>query len=43
MMLMAENQRTGFVWEQFMKNPEVGHAMTQVQFHPDPDAMSQVM
>jgi len=43
MMLMAENQRTGFVWEQFMKNPEVGHAMGLVQFHPDPDVNDQVM
>jgi hypothetical protein len=31
------------VWEQFMKNPEVGRAMGMVEFHPDPDAMSQVM
>ncbi|MGB7170949.1 MAG: glucoamylase family protein, partial [Acidobacteriaceae bacterium] len=43
MMLMAENLRSGFVWENFMKNREVGHAMSQVQFHPDPDAMAQVM
>jgi hypothetical protein len=43
MMLMAENLRSGFVWEQFMKNPEVGRAMGMVEFHPDPDAMSQVM
>ena len=43
MMLMAENLRSGFVWEWFMKNPEVGHAMGEVQFHPDPDAMSQVL
>lgn len=26
-MLMAENHRTGFVWEQFMKNPEAQKAM----------------
>jgi hypothetical protein len=43
MMLMAENLRTQFVWEQFMKNPEIAHAMAQVQFHPDPDANSQVL
>jgi hypothetical protein len=43
MMLMAENQRTGFVWEQFMKNTEVKHAMDLVQFHPDPDSNDQVM
>ncbi len=41
--LMAENLRTGFVWQQFMKNPEIGHAMRQVNFHPDPDANSQVL
>ncbi|HLH35583.1 MAG TPA: glucoamylase family protein [Alloacidobacterium sp.] len=41
--VMAENLRTGFVWEQFMKNREVGHAMRQVQFHPDPEANSQVL
>jgi hypothetical protein len=41
-MLMAENLRTGFVWEQFMKNREVGHAMSEVQFHPDLDSASQV-
>ena len=32
-MLMAENQRTGFVWSTFMKNPEAGAAMTAVGFH----------
>ncbi len=41
--VMAENLRTGFVWEQFMKNREVGHAMREVQFHPDPDANTQVL
>ena len=41
-MLMAENLRTGFVWEQFMKNREIGHAMSEVQFHPDPDSATQV-
>jgi len=33
MMLMAENQRSGFVWNTFMKNPEVVAAMTAVGFH----------
>lgn len=33
MMLMAENQRTGFVWDTFMKNPEPVAAMTAVGFH----------
>jgi hypothetical protein len=42
-MLMAENLRTGFVWEQFMKNREIGHAMSEVQFHPDPDSASQLL
>jgi hypothetical protein len=32
-MLMAENQRTGFVSDTFMKNPEVVGAMTAVGFH----------
>ena len=41
--LMAENQRTGFVWEYFMRNTEVTHAMDEVQFHPDPDACRQVL
>jgi hypothetical protein len=41
--LMAENLRTGFVWEQFMKNREIAHAMELVQFHPDPDTNSQVL
>jgi hypothetical protein len=30
MMLMAENQRTGFVWDTFMKNPEASAAMAAV-------------
>jgi hypothetical protein len=41
--LMAENARTGFVWEYFMKNREIQHAMREVAFHPDPDANSQVL
>ncbi len=31
-MLMAENHRTGFVWETFMKNPEARQAMSKVGF-----------
>jgi hypothetical protein len=31
-MLMAENQRTGFVWETFMKNKEVQRAMRAAGF-----------
>ena len=33
-MLMAENHRTGFVWEQFMKNPEAARGMELAGFHP---------
>jgi len=32
-MLMAENQRSGFVWNTFMKNPEALAAMTAVGLH----------
>ena len=31
-MLMAENQRTGFVWNTFMKNPEAMKAMQLAGF-----------
>jgi len=31
-MLMAENARTGFVWETFMKNPEAQRAMANAGF-----------
>ena len=41
--LMAENLRTGFVWQYFMQNREITHAMSEVQFHPDPDANTQVL
>jgi hypothetical protein len=41
--MMAENVRTGLVWEYFMKNREIQHAMKEVAFHPDPDANSQVL
>jgi len=32
-MLMAENHRTGLVWETFMKNPEAQNAMQKAGFH----------
>ena len=32
-MLMAENQRSGFMWNTFMKNPEAQAAMAAVGFH----------
>jgi hypothetical protein len=32
-MLMAENQRSGLVWNTFMKNPEAGAALTAAGFH----------
>ena len=32
-MIMAENQRTGLIWNTFMKNPEAQSAMTKVGFH----------
>ena len=41
--LMAENLRSGFVWQYFMQNREITHAMSEVQFHPDPDANTQVL
>jgi hypothetical protein len=41
--LMAENLRSGFVWQYFMKNREIVNAMNKVQFHPDPDANTQVL
>ena len=37
-MLMAENHRTGLVWETFMKNPEARTAMDRAGFKPDPAA-----
>ncbi len=33
-MLMAENARTGFVWQTFMANPEPQNAMNAVGFQP---------
>jgi hypothetical protein len=34
-MLMAENSRTGFVWETFMKNPEAQRGMVLAGFAPN--------
>src|SRR5215472_5830764 len=34
-MLMAENQRTSFVWEQFMKNEDAKRGMARAGFHPE--------
>ena len=31
-MVMAENARTGFVWDTFMKNPEAQHGMQRAGF-----------
>ncbi len=33
-MIMAENARTGFVWETFMKNPEARRGMLRAGFQP---------
>ncbi len=33
-LLMVENLRTGFVWHTFMKNPEIGRAMSAAEFRP---------
>jgi hypothetical protein len=35
-MLMAENARTGFVWDTFMKNPEAQRGMANAGFKPYP-------
>jgi hypothetical protein len=34
-MLMAENARSGFVWNAFMKNKEAQRAMEKAGFKPD--------
>jgi hypothetical protein len=34
-MLMAENARTGFIWDTFMKNPEARRGMDIAGFKPD--------
>jgi hypothetical protein len=33
-MLMAENARSGFVWDTFMKNPEAKRGMDIAGFQP---------
>jgi hypothetical protein len=33
-MLMAENVRSGFVWQTFMKNPEAQRGMERAGFKP---------
>ena len=33
-MVMAENARTGFVWDTFMKNPEAQRGMEVAGFKP---------
>ena len=43
MVLMAENLRTGFVWEYFMRNREIVQAMKAVGFRPDRDADLEVL
>ena len=35
-MLMIENQRSGFVWRQFMANPEINRGMLAAGFRPLP-------
>ena len=35
---MAENYRTGFIWEHFMKNHEARQAMKLVGFRPSAPA-----
>jgi hypothetical protein len=35
-MVMAENYRSGLVWQAFMKNPEAQRAMQLVGFQPSP-------
>jgi hypothetical protein len=32
---MAENHRTGFVWEHFMKNEEAKRGIALAGFHPE--------
>jgi hypothetical protein len=40
-MVMAENARTGFVWDTFMKNPEAQRAMERAGFHSYPSPVTQ--
>jgi hypothetical protein len=40
-MLMAENARTGFVWDVFMKNPEAQRGMERAGFKPNQPSAAQ--
>jgi hypothetical protein len=40
-MLMLENARSGFVWNTFMKNPEVQRGMQRAGFRPSSTPGSQ--
>ena len=40
-MLMAENARTGFVWQTFMKNIEASRGMERAGFKPSKTAASE--
>ena len=40
-MVMAENARTGFVWDTFMKNPEAQRGMERAGFHSYPSPVTQ--
>ena len=40
-MVMAENARTGFVWDTFMRNPEAQHAMERAGFHSYQPSLTQ--
>ena len=35
-MVMAENSRTSFIWNTFMKNPEAQRGMERAGFKPEP-------
>jgi len=41
-MVMAENARTSFVWQTFMKNPEAQRGMDRAGFKPDPSPTQQM-
>src|SRR5262249_22145208 len=41
-LVMAENARTGFVWDTFMRNPEAQRGMEQAGFRPYEPAEKQV-
>jgi hypothetical protein len=40
-MVMAENARTGFVWDTFMRNPEAQRAMERAGFHSYQPSLTQ--